>query len=144
MAGKVTTTPEFLGSQGLNTEWAAVRAGILESLIAEHPNVDTMDKMLLERVSYVYCRIRQKESVGAFANERNYKSALSQLSSFMAEVRKADNRQELLDLIRADAIDIVVKSLKEAVHELPEPAQQQVMAKVIKLVHSDDDAAETG
>lgn len=129
----------FFGSEGLKTEYAAVRTEILNRLMGEHPHADTMDTIMLERVSYSYARIRQREAAGMFGSERNYKAALSMLQSFIAESRKSENREQLLDLIRADAIDIVVKSLKEAVQDLGEDEQQTVMGKVIQLVHSDPD-----
>lgn len=130
----------FFGSEGLKTEYAEMRADILSRLMAEHPHADTMDTILLERVSYSYARIRQREAAGMFGSERNYKAALSMLQTFINESRKSENREQLLDLIRADAIDIVVKSLKEAVQDLGEEEQQNVMGKVIQLVHSDPEA----
>lgn len=128
---------KFFGSEGLLPEYAELRTYILEKLIAEHPGIDTLDTVLLERVSYIYARIRQREAAGAFGNERTYKSAATLLATYMGEVRKSDDRQKLLELIRADAVAISVKALKEAVHELPAGQQQQVMAKVIHLVQDE-------
>lgn len=133
---------KFIAGDGLSSSWVPLRTALLKDLMAErekmHGKIDTLDLILLERISYLYARIRQKEAAGAFGNERNYKSAVTLLGNFMAEVRKADNRQELLELIKADAIDVVVKSIKEAVQELPEDSQKQVLGKVLTLVHDAD------
>lgn len=127
----------FFGTEGLKGDYAGLRESVLNRLIAEHPRADTLDMILLERVAYAYARIRQREAAGMFGSEKNYKAASSMLASFMAEVRKSDNRQELLDLIRADAMDVVVKSLKEAVQDLAETDQKKVMGKVVQLVRED-------
>ena len=129
---------EFFGSEGLKPEYASLRESVMARLMAEHPKADMIDTILLERVAYAYARIRQREAAGMFGSERNYKAASTKLATFMAEVRKSENREQLLDLIRADAIDIVVKSLKEAVGDLAEPDQKKVVGKVLKLVHSED------
>ena len=133
---------KFFGSEGLLPEYAELRTYILEKLIAEHPGIDTLDTVLLERVSYIYARIRQREAAGAFGNERTYKSAATLLATYMGEVRKSDDRQKLLELIRADAVEVVVSSLKEAVGELTPDQQKQVMSNVLKLVHSSDEEPE--
>lgn len=130
----------FFGTEGLKPEYAEVRQSILARLMEEHPHADTLDVILLERVSYSYARIRQREAAGMFGSERNYKAALSMLQTFITETRKSENREQLLDLIRADAIDIVVKSLKEAVQDLGEEEQQRVMGTVLQLVHDDPEA----
>lgn len=127
----------FFGTEGLKPEYSELRSSVLNRLLAEHPHVDTMDQILLERVSYSYARIRQREAAGMFGSERNYKAALSMLTAFMQETRKSENREQLLELIRADAIDVVVKSLKEAVTDLAEDDQQKVLGTVLQLVHDD-------
>lgn len=127
----------FFGSEGLKPDFAELRTSVLDRLMGEHPHADMLDSILLERIAYMYARIRQREAAGMFGSERNYKAAMSMLAQFMSETRKAENRDQLLDLIRADAIDIVVKSLKEAVQDLGEDEQQKVMGTVLKLVHDD-------
>lgn len=128
----------FFGTEGLKDSYAELRQNVLDRLIREHPNADMLDMILLERVAYAYARIRQREAAGMFGSERNYKAASTMLTQFMAEVRKSDNRQEFLDLIRADALNVVVASLKEAVADLAEADQRKVVGKVISLVHSDE------
>lgn len=132
----------FFGSEGLSPAYGQLRDYVLQKLLGEHPGVDTLDLILLERVAYIYARIRQREAAGAFGNERIYKSASLLLSTYMGEVRKSDDRQQLLDLIRADAVEVVVSSLKEAVGELTPDQQKQVMSNVLKLVHSSDEEPE--
>lgn len=133
---------KFFGTEGLSPEYGKLRDYILQKLMGEHPSVDTLDLMLLERVAYIYARIRQREAAGAFGNERIYRSASLLLSTYMGEVRKSDDRQQLLDLIRADAVEVVVSSLKEAVGELSPDQQKKVMSNVLKLVHSNEDGPE--
>lgn len=125
---------KFFSSEGLTPAWAQVRDKTLKKLLSERQDVDTVDTILLERLSYLYARIRQREAQGAFANERTYKAAMNLLSQFMSEVRKAESRAEMLELMRADVYDIVVKSVKSAVSDLPDDAQKEVIAKVIHLV----------
>lgn len=131
---------KFVGTDGLNRKWAGVRTAVLKRLIAERQEnggeLDMLTNMLLERLSYLYARIRQKEELGAFGNDRTYKSAMNLLAEFMAEVRKYDSRDEMLDLMKADVVDIIVKGVKEAVHDLPQEDQRQVMSKVFTLVSS--------
>lgn len=128
---------KFLGNDGLSGTWAEVRDAVLTKLVAERRgSVDTLTMLSLERLSYLYARIRQKEAMGAFGNDRNYKSAMMLLSHFMAEVRKADNRAEMVELMKADVVSIVVKGVKDAVHELPAAQQKTIMSNVLTLVSS--------
>lgn len=130
----------FFGTEGLKGDYATLRTDVLNRLIDEHPGIDMIDMILLERVAYAYARIRQREAAGMFGSERNYKAASTMLTAYMQEVRKSENREQLLGLIRADAMDVVVQSIKEAVGDLGESDQKKVMAKVLTLVHSEAEA----
>ena len=127
---------KFFSSEGLNTSWSTVRDQTLKKLLDERPGIDMVDTMLLERLSYLYARIRQKEALKAFGSDRNYKAAMNLLAQFMAEVRKSDSRAEMMELMKADVVDIIVKGVKEAVHDLPPEDQKQVMKNVIALVNA--------
>lgn len=140
----VDQTPEllpeeklFASSEGLNESWSKVREATLSKLLAERPNSDTVDRMMLERVSYLYARIRQKEAMGAFGDDRNYKAAMNLLAQFFAEVRKIDNRAKMMELVMADVVDVVVRGVKESMHDLPPEQQKSIMQNVLTLVHSE-------
>lgn len=124
----------FASSEGLNASWSQVREATMAQLLAERPNSDTVDKMMLERVSYLYARIRQKEAMGAFGDDKNYKAAMNLLAQFFAEVRKIDNRAHMMELMQADMVDVFVRGVKESMHDLPPDQQKSLMQSVLKVV----------
>lgn len=132
---------EFFGSEGLKPEFAKIRQNVLARLMAEHPRADTIDQMLLERVSYAYARIRQREAAGMFGSERNYKAASTMLATFMAEVRKGQDREEMLGMMQADIFNVVVGTIHEAVQGLSPVDQRTVVSKVVSLVQQEGEKA---
>lgn len=130
---------KFFSSDGLNSSWAQVRDNTLAKLLEERggaENVPLLDRIVLERLSYLYARIRQREALGVYGSEAAYAKAMNLLAQFMAEVRKADNSTQLLELMKADLVDAMVQGAKEAMHDLPADQQRTVMQSIIKVVDS--------
>jgi hypothetical protein len=126
---------EFYDASGLEPTWQALRTQILGRLVSEREGCDTLDSLLIERASYLYAHVRQKEaSEGGFANDRAYKETFQLLVAMLQDLRRVRDRELALDEAKYAILQQVAGIVKEAVSDLAVEEQQVVLGRVVSLL----------
>lgn len=108
---------------------------VVERLQAEAPDADTLELMLMERVSFLYIFMRAKEaSVEDMTFDRTYKDMMSLWVSMAADLRKQRLRAEETSSIRMMIVGEVSKALKEALKDVDPIIANAVQTRLITLV----------
>lgn len=130
---------EFYSSDGLEEVWKNLRHTILTRLVNERDECDMLDTLLMERASYLYAHVRQKESNSeGFSNDRAYKETYQLLIAMLQDLRKVRDRENALDEAKVLLVMQVKTVVEDAVKDLPSEQQQVVLGKIIGML---EDAA---
>jgi len=128
---------EFYTAEGLEDTWATLRTDVLARLVAERDNCDMLDTLLMERASYLYAHVRQKEAnTEGFSNDRAYKETYQLLVAMLQDLRKQRDRETSLDEAKYAILQQVAGIVKQAVTDLPAEEQQVVLGRVVSLLES--------
>jgi hypothetical protein len=108
---------------------------VVDRLQAEAPDADTLELMLMERVSFLYIFMRARESQNEELNfDRTYKDMMALWVSMAADLRKQRLRAEETSSIRMMIVSEVTKALKEALKDVDPVIANQVQTKLVTLV----------
>lgn len=108
---------------------------VVERLQYEAPDADTLELMLMERVSFLYIFMRAKETSTEELNfDRTYKEMMSLWVSMAADLRKQRLRAEETSSIRMMIVSEVSKALKEAMKDVDPAIANAVQTKLVTLV----------
>lgn len=108
---------------------------VVERLQAEAPDADTLELMLMERVSFLYIFMRAKETQNDnLSFDRAYKDMMALWVSMAADLRKQRLRAEETSSIRMMIVSEVSKALKEALKDVDPAIANQVQTKLVTLV----------
>lgn len=116
-------------SEGIKPAWQPLREELLESLRQERPDCDTLTLLTLERISFIYVKMRQMEAAGTTTGDQ--KEFMKMYNELIAGLNKIDEKQQSLETMRAEAVQMMVSALSEATAHLPKAQQQEVMARFI-------------
>ena len=113
-----------------------IHAMVVERLQAEAPDADTLELMLMERVSFLYIFMRAKEAAQDqnLDFDRTYKDMMALWVSMAADLRKQRLRAEETQSIRAMIVSEVSKALKEAMKNVDPKIANEVQTKLVTLV----------
>lgn len=114
-----------------------IHALVVERLQNEAPDADTLELMLMERVSFLYIFMRASELPAEGEEikfDRNYKDMMSLWVSMAADLRKQRLRAEETSSIRMMIVSEVSKALKEALKDVDPSIANAVQTKLITLV----------
>lgn len=126
---------EFFATTGLDEVWQELRSKILVRLVADREGCDMLDTLLIERASYLYAHVRQKEaSSDGFANDRAYKETFQLLVAMLQDLRKVRDRENALEEAKLAILQQVAGIVKEAVSDLAVEEQQVVLGRVVNLL----------
>ena len=126
---------EFYASTGLEPIWLDLRTKIMVRLVADREGCDMLDQLLIERTSYLYAHVRQKEaSSDGFANDRAYKETFQLLVAMLQDLRKVRDRESALEEAKFAILQQVAGIVKEAVSDLAVEEQQVVLGRVVSLL----------
>jgi hypothetical protein len=118
---------KLLDSTGLTPAFQVARRDFFNELVAERPDYDATQLSLMERVSYLHARLKQKESQGAYSSEQNYTIANKTYLDTLALLRKTDAEKEDREKFQRDFMSNVAEAVKYAVKDLDEETQKQVL-----------------
>jgi hypothetical protein len=128
---------EFFTASGLEPIWQDLRGQILSRLVEEREGCDTLDQLLIERASYLYAHVRQKEaSADGFANDRAYKETFQLLVAMLQDLRRVRDREMALEEAKFAILQQVAGIVKDAVADLPVEDQQVVLGRVVSLLEA--------
>lgn len=112
-----------------------IHAMVVERLQNEAPDADTLELMLMERVSFLYIFMRAREAADEEPNfDRTYKEMMALWVSMAADLRKQRLRAEETSSIRMMIVSEVSKALKEALKDVDPVIANSVQTKLITLV----------
>lgn len=113
-----------------------IHAMVVDRLQAEAPDADTLELMLMERVSFLYIFMRAKEAgpTEDMAFDRTYKDMMSLWVSMAADLRKQRLRAEETSSIRMMIVSEVSKALKESLKDVDPAIANAVQTKLVTLV----------
>lgn len=125
----------FVGS-GLSESWALVFTQVLTRLREENSADNTLDLMLLERTSYVYTALRQKEqeSDGNIVLTGPYKDMSKLLVSMLEMLRAQRDKDFIIEEARREVIHALRGALTESLAPLPASERQLVMSRLSMLM----------
>lgn len=113
-----------------------IHAMLAQRLQDEAPDADTLELMMMERVSFLYIFMRAKESSAGeeLTFDRAYKDMMSTWVSMAADLRKTRMRAEEMSSLRMMIVGEVSKALKEALKGVDPKIANEVQTKLITLV----------
>lgn len=120
-------------SDGIKPAWQPLRDEILSRLQNERPDCDTVTLMTMERISFIYTKMKQIEASGASVNDQ--KEFMKMYNELISLLGKLDKDQEDSDRAMAETMQMVLGSVKDAVSSLPQEQQNAVMSRMLKAVN---------
>ncbi len=121
--GSEELSPEFWkapeGALGEDPTFSLIHAQVIARLKAELLTDDTLELMLIERVAFLYCHIRYKESKKLFAHDRAYKETLQLWVGLAADLRKFRKDGQGVEELRDSIFTAVKDATAKAVATLP-------------------------
>lgn len=112
-----------------------IHALVVDRLQREAPDADTLELMLMERVSFLYIFMRASETKSDdLTFDRTYKDMMALWVSMAADLRKQRLRAEETSGIRMMIVSEVSKALKEALKDVDPVIANQVQTKLVTLV----------
>lgn len=133
---------EFDQAPGLEDEYSLLRQQILSRLKdegAETGTPSTVDLMTMERASYLYSFIRQREAAsedGTGFGDRHYRDMFQMLIGILDKLKAAATKSEerLSAEIREAVVLEVVDAVRSATSSLPPEFRRVVQEKLVELV----------
>lgn len=125
---------EAIADQGLRALYHTVVDQMKEEL-SEKPGFGTLETMMVERVVYLYFRIRDKEGAGAegFDHDRNYKEINQLWSTMAANLQKNWLIATDPEKVRQHVYDQVQEMVSMALLEFPAEVANRVNASLLKV-----------
>lgn len=120
---------KLFNSDGIKPTWQPLRDEVLTKLREERPDADTLTLLTLERVSFLYAKMRQTEATDISTNDQ--KLFMSMYNELINALNKIDEKQQSLENMRAEAVQMMVETLAKATSGLPESQRQEVMSKFV-------------
>lgn len=120
---------KLFNSDGIKPTWQPLRDEVLTKLMEERPDADTLTLLTLERVSFLYAKMRQTEATEISTNDQ--KLFMSMYNELINALNKIDEKQQSLENMRAEAVQMMVETLAKATSGLPESQRQEVMSKFV-------------
>lgn len=120
---------KLFNSDGIKPTWQPLRDEVLTKLMEERPDADTLTLLTLERVSFLYAKMRQTEATDISTNDQ--KLFMSMYNELINALNKIDEKQQSLENMRAEAVQMMVETLAKATSGLPESQRQEVMSKFV-------------
>ena len=120
---------KLFNSDGIKPTWQPLRDEVLTKLREERPDADTLTLLTLERVSFLYAKMRQTEATEISTNDQ--KLFMSMYNELINALNKIDEKQQSLENMRAEAVQMMVETLAKATSGLPESQRQEVMSKFV-------------
>lgn len=121
-----------------NPTLSEIHAMVVQRLIEESPDADTLELMMMERVCFLYIFMRASEfSVEEdqrLSFDRNYKDMMSLWVSMAGDLRKQRLRAEETMSIRYQIVSEVSKALKVALKNVDPNVAKEVQTKLVTLV----------
>lgn len=114
-------------SSGLTPAYQKAREAFFEEMVKERPDYDAAQLAVMERVSYLQARMKQKESQGAYSSEQNYTMANRTLVDTIMQLHKLDEDKLDLEKQKQEFMEIIADSVKFAIRDLDEDTQKKVM-----------------
>lgn len=113
-----------------------IHALVVQRLQDEAPDADTLELMLMERVSFLYVFMRASEvkQDSDLKFDRTYKDMMALWVSMAADLRKQRLRAEETSSIRMTIVSEVSKALREALKDVDPVVANQVQTKLVTLV----------
>lgn len=127
---------KIASNDGLTPVFAHARKELLKSLLAERPDYDTVMYGVMERISYLHARVKQREQSGAYSTEQNYTMANKTLNDMWALLRKLDAEKEDRDNFKREFMGMVAEAVKYAIRDLDEEAKKNVTFLLQKRMES--------
>ena len=121
---------KLINADGLKPQWRPLRDEMFQKLQAERPDCDTVTLMTLERVSFIYTKMRQMEAAGV--SIADHKEFMNMFNKLIESLNKIDEKQQVIENMRIESVQMVVSMMKEATEGLPKEQQQAVMSRVLK------------
>lgn len=107
----------------------------MKAELAEKPGFATLETMMVERVVYLYFRIRDKEAQGAegFDHDRNYKEINQLWSTMAANLQKNWLLAQDPEKVRQHVYDQVSETVEVALLDFPSDVAQAVQDALVKV-----------
>lgn len=119
---------KLLSSDGLSPVFQVARRDFFDSLVSERNGDYSSEQLaLMERVSYLHARMKQKESAGGYSSEQNYSLANRTFLDIVNALHKLDLDREDREKYQRDFMNKVASSVKYAIKDLDPEAQKNVM-----------------
>lgn len=120
---------KLFGSDGIKPAWQPLREELFDNLRKERPDCDTITLLTLERISFIYVKMRQLESSDVSTYDQ--KTFMSMYNELTTALNKIDEKQQTLENMRTEAVQMMVTTLTEATSHLPQAQQQEVLSRFI-------------
>lgn len=120
---------KLIGSDGIKPAYQPLREEILQRLQSERPNCDTVTLMTMERISFIYAKMRQSEAAGVSVLDQ--KEFMKMYNELIALLSKIDEKQQLLENMQAEAVQMMVETMKSATAHLPEEERNRVLSRFV-------------
>jgi hypothetical protein len=116
------------GALGDDPTFSLIHAEVVSRLKAEILMDDTLEMMLVERVAFLYCHIRYKESKKLFAHDRAYKETLQLWTGLAADLRKFRAAGAGVEAVRDQIFASMERATAAAVKTLPKEIRSEFIA----------------
>jgi hypothetical protein len=110
---------------------------VIDRLTLEAPDADTLELMLMERVSFLYIFMRAKEAESASATvefDRTYKDMMTLWVSMATALRQQRLRAEEVASVRLAVVSEVSRAIKEALKDIDPSVGHQIQSRIVSLV----------
>lgn len=118
---------QLISSSGLTSAFQVARKEYFDALVRERPDYDASQLAYMERASYQFARIKQKEATGNYSSEQNYTMANRTFLDTLNALHKLDLDIEDRDKFKRDFMSMMAEAIKYSIKDLDEETQKNVM-----------------
>lgn len=119
---------KLFNSEGIKPAWQPLRQELLDGFRAERPDCDVLTLLTLERITFIYVKMRQMEAAGTLTTA-DHKTFMSMYNELIGALNKIDEKQQSLEKMKAEAVQMMVATLTQATASLPDGQRREVMSK---------------
>lgn len=120
---------KLVGSDGIKPAYQPLRDEVFQRLQSERPDCDTITLLTMERISFIYAKMKQMEAAGMSVLDQ--KEFMKMYNDLVASLNKIDEKQQLLENMQAEAVQMLVETMKSATSHLPNEEQKRIMSRFV-------------